>query len=233
MRQINKKGNHLKEFYRYSYDNQRISDLLDRIESTDNQRKIERAYDFIHHACDNIDDCLQSGWYDLSDASWAYGTDYVIEELTDILNESVRQQKRKKRIHEAKKPRYWNSRFAAEVIDAYESGKLTLTNIDDWETDYNNGVKPNPSLGTKEILRYYISTGNDPRKNESVYKDRTRRLNENDEDVERFTRIIANQSDKDLITYLERIAVQNYVQGYGQSEGMLQIIREELLRRMS
>ena len=154
MRQINKKGNHLKEFYRYSYDNQRISGLLDRIESTDNQRKIERAYDFIHRACDNIDDCLQSGWYDLSDASWAYGTDYVIEELTDILNESV-------------------------------------------------------------------------------CKKRARRLTENDEDVKRFTQIIANQSDKDLIAYLERIAVQNYVQGYGQSEGMLQIIREELLRRMS
>lgn len=58
-------------------------------------------------------------------------------------------------------------------------------------------------------------------------------IKENEEDVERFTQIIASQSDKDLIAYLERIAVQNYVQGYGQSEGMLQIIREELLRRMS
>ena len=26
----------------------------------------------------------------------------------------------------------------------------------EWETEYNNGVKPEPSLGTREILKYYI-----------------------------------------------------------------------------
>lgn len=86
----------ISEFYRYSYDNQKISDILDKIEQTNDQRKIDRAYNFIHHACDNIDDCMGTGFYDLSDASWGYGTDYIIEELTDILNESIKQQRRKK-----------------------------------------------------------------------------------------------------------------------------------------
>lgn len=61
------------------------------------------------------------------------------------------------------------------------------------------------------------------------------RLHEAEEQdkYERFKNIIAGQSDKDLIDYFERIVVQNHVQGFGQSEGMLQIIREELLKRMS
>ena len=53
------------------------------------------------------------------------------------------------------------------------------------------------------------------------------------ETIENFKRIIRNQSNKDLIAYLERIAVQNHIQGYGQSESMLKIIRDELLNRMS
>jgi len=74
----------------YSYDNLRISEILDKIEQTNNQRKIDRAYDFIGHACDNIDACMETGFYDLSDASWGYETDYIIEELTNILNESIK-----------------------------------------------------------------------------------------------------------------------------------------------
>jgi len=73
----------------YSYDNQRIMDILDKIEFTNDDRKINKAYDFVNHACSNIDDCIESGFYDLSEADWAYGTDYIIEELTDILNEST------------------------------------------------------------------------------------------------------------------------------------------------
>lgn len=80
----------ISEFYRYSYDNQRISNILDKIEQTNDQKKIDKAYDFINRACDNIDDCMETGFYDLSDASWGYGTDYIIEELTDILNESYK-----------------------------------------------------------------------------------------------------------------------------------------------
>lgn len=74
----------------YSYDNLRISEILDKIEQTNDQRKIDRAYDFIGHACDNIDACMETGFYDLSDASWGYETGYIIEELTNILNESIR-----------------------------------------------------------------------------------------------------------------------------------------------
>ena len=72
-----------------------------------------------------------------------------------------------KLINEATEPKYWNSRFAANVVNAYDSGELTLRNIDEWETNYNGGVRPQPSLGTKEILNYYISTGKDPREDES------------------------------------------------------------------
>lgn len=74
----------------YSYDNRRIMDILDKIEQTNDQRKIDKAYDFINRSCDNIDDCMETGFYDLSDASWGYETDYIIEELTNILNESIK-----------------------------------------------------------------------------------------------------------------------------------------------
>lgn len=76
------------------------------------------------------------------------------------------------RINEAKSnkaPKYWNSIFTTKVIDAYKSGKLNYDNIEDWETEYNDGVKPSLSLGTKAILDYYIKTGKDPRNvNESM-----------------------------------------------------------------
>lgn len=54
------------------------------------------------------------------------------------------------------KPRYWNSQFAVQVMRAYDDKKLTETNVHEWETEYNNGVMPEPSLGTREILNYYI-----------------------------------------------------------------------------
>lgn len=54
------------------------------------------------------------------------------------------------------KPRYWNSQFAVQVMRAYDEKKLTETNVHEWETEYNNGVMPEPSLGTREILNYYI-----------------------------------------------------------------------------
>lgn len=54
------------------------------------------------------------------------------------------------------KPKYWNSQFAVKVMRAYDDKKLTETNISEWETEYNNGVTPEPSLGTREILKYYI-----------------------------------------------------------------------------
>lgn len=93
------KKSRLREFYHYNHDNQKIIDLLCKIEDTGDNRKIDRAYDFVNRSCDNIDSCTEAGWYDLSDASWCYGTDYIIEELTDILNESIHT-KRKSRINE-------------------------------------------------------------------------------------------------------------------------------------
>lgn len=54
------------------------------------------------------------------------------------------------------KPRYWNSQFAVQVMRAYDKKELTETNVHEWETEHNNGVMPEPSLGTREILNYYI-----------------------------------------------------------------------------
>ena len=54
------------------------------------------------------------------------------------------------------KPKYWNSQFAVQVMRDYDKKKLTETNVNEWETEYNRGVKPEPSLGTREILNYYI-----------------------------------------------------------------------------
>lgn len=55
-----------------------------------------------------------------------------------------------------KAPKYWDSMFRVNAIKAYNNGELTSDNIEEWETKYNGGIKPNPSLGTKEILDYYI-----------------------------------------------------------------------------
>lgn len=56
-----------------------------------------------------------------------------------------------------KPPKFWDSMFRVNVIKAYNNGELTLDNIEEWETNYNGGIKPNPSLGTEEILNYYIN----------------------------------------------------------------------------
>ena len=53
--------------------------------------------------------------------------------------------------------------YTTKVIDAYKKGDLTLDNIDEWETEYNGGIKPNRPMGGKEILVYHIETGKDPR----------------------------------------------------------------------
>lgn len=55
-----------------------------------------------------------------------------------------------------KPPKYWDSMFRVRVVDAYKKGELTFDNISEWDTNYNGGVPPKPSLGTKEILQYYV-----------------------------------------------------------------------------
>lgn len=62
-----------------------------------------------------------------------------------------------------RKPKWYDTRFACKVIDAYNEGSLTYDNIDEWETAYNGGIAPKPSLGTEQILDYYLETGIDPR----------------------------------------------------------------------
>ena len=65
-------------------------------------------------------------------------------------------------IFAAKQPKWWDSQFACKVIDAYRKGELSFDNLVEWETNYNGGVRPT-NMGTKEILKYHISTGKDPR----------------------------------------------------------------------
>ena len=55
-------------------------------------------------------------------------------------------------------PKWWNSIFAVKVKIDYDNKKLTESNIDEWETEQNNGIKPIPDLGTRGILKYYIAT---------------------------------------------------------------------------
>lgn len=65
-------------------------------------------------------------------------------------------------IKSAREPKWWGSAYSCKVIDAYNKGKLTYKNMEEWETEYNGGFKPS-NMGTKEILDYYIKTGKDPR----------------------------------------------------------------------
>lgn len=81
---IHKSYKRLKEDWRE--DNNKISDLVWEIESTGDSQKIEQCYDFIHHACDNIDDVFDGNSYYLEDATWGYGINYILDELTNILN---------------------------------------------------------------------------------------------------------------------------------------------------
>lgn len=60
-------------------------------------------------------------------------------------------------------PKWYDKMFTVKVIDAYNSGELTWFNIDEWETKYNGGIKPVPSLGTEKVMDYYERTGLDPR----------------------------------------------------------------------
>jgi len=64
-----------------------------------------------------------------------------------------------------KKPKSWDSNFTMKLIKAYENGEIDLDDdesISDWETDYNGGKTPKPSLGSKEILKYALKIGKKP-----------------------------------------------------------------------
>lgn len=63
-----------------------------------------------------------------------------------------------------RKPKFWDSQFAAHVIDDFHSGKLTLDNIEEWDKKINGGKKPIPPFNTKEIIDYHLQTKKDPRK---------------------------------------------------------------------
>lgn len=83
----------------------------------------------------------------------------VYELIDDEVDESL--------LKEAKKPKYYDTTFGFNVRKDFDSGKLTLDNIEDWEIKYNGGIKPKPAFNTKEIIDYYIK-----KKNESLTEGR-------------------------------------------------------------
>ena len=54
-------------------------------------------------------------------------------------------------------PRWYLSRYGARVRDAVDSGELTFRNIREWEIRYNGGIEPYPDMGTREIMKFYLS----------------------------------------------------------------------------
>ena len=62
---------------------------------------------------------------------------------------------------EGKKPKFWDSGFAAIVISDYKKGELTLDNIKQWDKKQNGGKDPKPAFNTEEILNYHIDTKKD------------------------------------------------------------------------
>ena len=96
-----------------------------------------------------------------SDAIKIYSDGEIIKD--NMIDESLKEAKK------LRAPKFWNTRFADNVIKDYEAGKLTFDNIEEWDTAYNGGGKPNPPFNTKEILDYYLATKDTP--TESAIKD--------------------------------------------------------------
>lgn len=71
---------------------------------------------------------------------------YMCYDFSEYFDESL---------NEAKKPKYLDTMFGRKVYDAWKNGELTYKNIAEWETNYNDGIPPRPSLGSKELLDYY------------------------------------------------------------------------------
>lgn len=140
----------------------------DEIDDGGVEKEVDEAYDnkfgsnsYKADAFDNACDCINRGYgkeYWIKKFKYANSSmmDDIWDSATDYMTESVN-------LDEAKKPKYWNSRFAVNVLDAYDEGELTYDNIKEWDKKYNGGVDPNPAFNTKEILDYYTS-GHDIRK---------------------------------------------------------------------
>ena len=68
-------------------------------------------------------------------------------------------------LNEARKPKSWNSQFAMNAIEAYETGDIDVSDpisVKKWDKEYNGGVTPNPAFETAEIINYAIQTGKKP-----------------------------------------------------------------------
>jgi hypothetical protein len=105
-----------------------------------------------------LDAVITSAYNDLNGETRLTGVEF--NKLCDLANFPNRKVEVREAYHRnIRKPKYYDTRFAANVVDAYNSGELTLDNIEDWEKRYNGGIAPSPSLGTKDILDYYRITG--------------------------------------------------------------------------
>lgn len=65
------------------------------------------------------------------------------------------------KIEDASKPKYYDTMFGERVRKDYDNGKLTYSNIKEWDKKQNGGIDPIPPFNTKEILDYYLATKRD------------------------------------------------------------------------
>lgn len=124
-------------------------------------------------------------------------------------NNQGKANKKTESLEEERKPKYWNTSFADKVIKAFDSGELKLSNIAEWEKSYNGGKAPNPSLGTKEILTYYIN--NKKKKTESLEE-----------------AVVDDATGKEILNYVKKYLPQNKPVGLRYNPANVPAIRDFL-----
>lgn len=68
--------------------NRKISELLYEIENKKSIDTVDKAYDYVEHWCDNIDECYnEEYYYDFTNAAWGIGEETIIAYLEGLLKE--------------------------------------------------------------------------------------------------------------------------------------------------
>lgn len=67
--------------------NRKISELLFEIECKKSEQIINKAYRYVEHWCDNIDECYNEEYYDFTNAVWGVSEETIIAYLEGLLKE--------------------------------------------------------------------------------------------------------------------------------------------------
>ena len=110
--------------------------------------------DLFHAGSESFDSAVNDLWHGDDDFHSRDWYENLLKKYID--QESLKEAKK------LRAPKFWNTNFSDNVIKDYEAGKLTFDNIEEWDTAYNDGRKPNPPFNTKEILDYYLATKDTP-----------------------------------------------------------------------